>query len=196
MLKIGITGNIGSGKTMVCRIFESMKIPVFYTDKEAFKAYNDPEIAQRVAKQFGSDVFDEKGNLIKQKLASIVFSNTLALEKINALIHPFVLNQYEEWLKHHNDKNYTLHEAAILFEHHLEKNMDFVINVSAPEEIRMKRVMKRDNITEEIVKLRMRNQWADDEKNKLADFVIYNDGQELLIPQIMKIHQILNQKNR
>jgi dephospho-CoA kinase len=194
MLKVGITGNIGSGKTRVCRIFETMGVPVFYADREAALVYSDGRVQQQVVEAFGSEMFDEAGNLQRQKLASIVFSDEKALAKINAIIHPAVLRRYEQWLEDYNDKAYTLHEAAILFEHHLEEHMDLVITVTAPEAVRLRRVMERDGVPEAEVRNRMKNQWPDALKTEKSDFVIYNDDDDFLVSQIDAIHQKLIQK--
>ena len=196
MLKVGITGNIGSGKTWVCRIFESLGVPVFYADREAVALYTDSDVKQQVIHAFGDAVYDENGNLNRQQLASVVFSDASALDRINAIIHPAVLKKYEAWLEEHQHYDYTLHEAAILFEHHLEEKMDLVINVSAPEAVRVKRVMERDGVSEAEVKKRMQHQWPDEVKNEKADFVIDNDGNEFLVSQISSIDQSIRQKGK
>ncbi|MBN2614971.1 MAG: dephospho-CoA kinase [Bacteroidales bacterium] len=195
MLKVGITGNIGSGKTWACRIFQSLGISVFYADKEAVALYLDPNIRQQVVDAFGDDIY-VSGVLNRKKLASVVFSDPKALALINAIIHPAVMKKYQQWITLHEDQEYTLHEAAIIFEHHLERELDLVINVSAPESIRLRRVMKRDGISEEEVLNRMKNQWSDERKNEMADFVIVNDGAEDVIDQIQTIHQQIIEKNK
>lgn len=196
MLKVGITGNIGSGKTWVCRIFQSLGIPVFYADKEAAALYSDEEIRRQVVKAFGEDVYDISGVLNRKKLASVVFTDPKALALINAIIHPGVMRKYKEWLTTYTHEDYTLHEAAIIFEHHLEKDLDLVINVSAPDSVRIDRVMKRDNMSEEDVRNRMKNQWSEEKKNEMADFVILNYGEYDVIDQIQSIHQQLIEKNK
>ncbi|MBN2638626.1 MAG: dephospho-CoA kinase [Bacteroidales bacterium] len=196
MLNVGITGNIGSGKSWICRIFEAMGIPVFYGDQEAKALYYDSEIKQQVIAVFGSDVYDKDGNLDRKKMASIVFSDPKALFQINSIIHPALNKRYEEWMLQHQDKDYVLHESAIIFEHGLEKTMDFVINVSAPKLLRLKRVMDRDGLTEEEVKSRMKNQWTDEVKNEMANFVLINDGDDAVIDQVRLINKQLIEKNK
>ena len=194
MLKVGLTGNIGSGKTLVCQIFESLGVSVFYADKVARELYNYPEIRAQVKQVFGDDVYDSEGKLIKQNLARLVFHDEEALRKINGIIHPGVVKEYLKWLDKHADEDYTVHEAAILFESGLGHEFDYIIMVTAPEEVRLQRVMNRDGVDEKDVKARMKNQWPEEKKIQNADFVIVNDGKQFLIPQIIKIHNQL--KNR
>ncbi len=191
MLKVGLTGNIGSGKTLVCQIFESLGVSVFYADKIALELYDNSEIRNLVKQVFGDDVYDSKGKLIRQKLASLVFHNEQALRKINGIIHPGVVTEYLKWLDKRADEDYTVHEAAILFESGLEHEFDHIIMVSAPEEVRLQRVLDRDGVDENEVKARMKNQWPEEKKVGKADFVIINDGKQFLIPQILKIHNQL-----
>ncbi len=190
MLKIGITGNIGSGKSTVCRIFKSLQIPVFYADIEARMLYYDDDIVKGVEALFGKSVFTD-GEVDTKKLAKVIFSDSKALEKINKLMHPAVLKRYEIWLEAHNQAPYTLHEAAVLFEHNLQHHFHKTICVTAPAEIRLKRVLARDNTTEEEVKKRMEKQWPEEKKVALADYIIINDGNHFLIPQVMEIHSLL-----
>lgn len=194
MLKVGLTGNIGSGKTLVCQIFESLGVPVFYADRVASELYDEPEIREQVKQTFGDEIYDSDGKLIRQKLAGLVFHDEKALRNINGIIHPGVVKRYMQWLEDHVNEDYTIHEAAILFESNLEHEFDRIIMVSAPEEIRLQRVMERDAADEKDVEARMKNQWPEDQKAKKADFVIINDGKQFLIPQILKIHNQL--KNR
>ncbi len=195
MLKVAITGNIGSGKTTVCKIYESLGIPVFYADSEAKKLYRDAGIRTRVKEVFGEAIFDEKGELRRQKLANIVFHNPEALQQLNAIIHPAVMDRYDRWIQDNADKPYTLHEAAVIFENHLEKQFDFIITVSCPEDLRTARIRKRDGLSEKEIKNRMKRQWPDNRKAALSNAVIVNDGKHFLIPQVLKIHKILIQKS-
>ena len=196
MLKTAITGNIGSGKSTVCKIFESLGVPVFYADTEAKKLYRDPSVLSMVKKIFGSDVFDESQQLIRQKLASIVFRDPEALKTLNAIIHPKLMEKYQRWLNENARHHYTLHEAAVIFENGLEKQFDVIINVSCPEEIRLERIKKRDMLPEEEIRNRMKRQWPEEKKNKLSDMVIINDGKRFLIPQVMEIHKKLTEKRK
>lgn len=191
MLKVAITGNIGSGKTTVIEIFKSLGIPVFEADFEAKKFYQDKDVILKVKQHFGEDVFDEKGTLIKQKLAEIIFNDENALVTINKIIHPRTLAKYNEWLNKYKEKKYTIHESAILFENNLQHNFDKVITVYANRQTRMQRVKMRDNLSEDIILERMKNQLGDKKKNSLADFVINNDGSEFLIPQVIEIDKKL-----
>lgn len=194
MLKVGLTGNIGSGKSLVCKIFESLGIPVFYADKVARDLYDEPEIRTQVVQVFGTGVYNTDGKLIRENLAQKVFNNKQALRDINGIIHPGVVKKYLQWLDEHDATDYTVHEAAILFESKLEHKFDHIIMVSAPEDVRLHRVMDRDGVDEKDVKARMKNQWAEALKVQKADFVIVNDGKEFLIPQILKIHNQLKKK--
>jgi len=194
MLKVAVTGNIGSGKSTVIRVFQSLGIPVFIADTEAKKLYSDPEIRSKVKAYFGEDIYDENGSLRKEKLANIVFNDQLALQKINNLIHPRTVEKYLLWLKTYKNHPYTIHESAILFENNLQSHFDKIINISAPTELRIKRIMKRDLTDYETISNRIQNQMTDEKKNEMADFVIVNDGRQFLIPQVMKINSILSNK--
>ncbi len=191
MPNVGITGNIGSGKSTVCRIFNTLQIPVFYADVEARMLYYREDIKQNVRKLFGNKVFDNNDEVDTKILATIIFSDTKALKAINHIIHPAVMRKYQEWLETHTQAPYTLHEAAVLFENNLKNLFYKVINVYAPAEIRLRRVMERDGSSINAVKKRMYHQWSDKKKNDLADFVITNEGKSFLIPQIIKIHHQL-----
>ena len=190
MIKIGLTGNIGSGKSTVCKIFELLDVPVFYSDLEAKKLYKRNDVKLQLKHQFGKAVF--KGSEVDfKKLASVIFSNKASLDFVNNLIHPLVFEAYGKWLDNHSDSSYTIHESAILFEHHLEKRFDKTIVVYCPEEIRIQRVMQRDHVSPEEVKKRISNQLSDNLKNEKADFVVTNDGISMVIPQIMEINGLL-----
>ncbi len=194
MLKVGLTGNIGSGKTLVCQIFETLGVPVFYADRVARDLYNEQKVREQVKEVFGAGVYSADGKLIPQNLARLVFNDKNALFEINRIIHPGVIKLYLQWLEEHSEENYSLHEAAILFENKLEKQFDFIIMISAPEKVRLKRVMKRNTLNERTVRARMKNQWPEKRKIQNADFVIINDGKQILIPQILKIHKQLTKK--
>ncbi len=195
MIKVGITGNIGSGKSTVCRIFKTLGIPVFFADIEARMLYFDTDVIKKVKDAFGEVVF-KQGEVDTKALAKIVFSDKEALKKINGIIHPAVMKRYEEWLLQHKDAPYTLHEAAVLFENGLQDIFDKIICITAPEQVRLSRVVKRDGVPPEDVLKRMENQWDDGKKAAMSDYVIVNDGKRFLIPQIMKIHNDLLKLNR
>ncbi len=188
MLKIGITGGIGSGKSTVCKIFETLKIPVYNADISAAKIINtNTELKKALISLFGEDIYTDLGILNRKKLAKIIFSDKEVLAKVNSLIHPAVRADYQEWLEENIEAKFTIKEAAILFESGAYKQVDKVITVFAPEELRIKRVMNREPITREEVLRRIKNQMTEKEKIKRSDFVIYNDEKQLLIPQVLRI---------
>lgn len=188
MLKIGLTGNIGSGKTVVAQLFFSLGIPVFHADFEARKLFHETDVKEEIKQYFGEEVFDPSGEIFRPALASIVFSNNELLQKLNTIIHPRVRQNFKEWLGQYEDKPYALYEAAILFESGHYKELDKVICVTAPEELRIKRVMERDKVDREDIEKRIANQWREAEKIKLADFVIVNDGIQDLNKQVEEVH--------
>ncbi len=187
MHKVGLTGNIGSGKSMVAQIFKTFDVPVFDADSEAKAILFSPEVSQKVISAFGSKIISAD-KIDKNKLAGVVFSDRNLLQKLNDIIHPAVREKFESWSQSYNNKPYLIYEAAILFESGHYKNLDAMITVFADPEIRIERVMARDNVSRELVLERVHNQWPDDKKNALADFVIINNGAELLIPQVERIH--------
>src|SRR6188768_745853 len=190
MMVVGITGGIGSGKSIVCMIFRELGIPVYEADAEAKKLYDIPEVIEEVKKIFGMEYFNASG-LDKKKFASIVFKDAQALKKINSIIHPFVKKNFREWKNSHKENPYVLKEAAILFESGTDKGCDKIITVTAPESLRKQRVMLRDKRTEKQVEEIIRMQWSDEEKIKRSDFVIVNDETKLVLPQVLKIHSAI-----
>ena len=195
MLKIGITGGIGSGKTTVSKIFEVLGIPVYYADERAKVLMNtDEDIKHKIKELFGSKSYDATGNLNRKYLASIVFNSKDKLQQLNDIVHPEVKRDFERWLKQHEGKeDYVMKEAALLFETGGDKELDYTILVFAPEKLRIDRVIKRDNVDEESVLARMRNQLDEDKKFDLADLVILNDNEHLLIPQVLQLHRIFKE---
>jgi dephospho-CoA kinase len=188
MFRVGVTGGIGSGKTLVCRIFEILSVPVYYADFHAKRLMeSDSGIREELSKLFGPSVISE-GRINKEKIAQIVFNDHNALRSINGIIHPAVRKDFDAWVKKKNDCEYVIEEAAILFESGAYKLLDFTITVSAPEEMRIERVILRDHTTRESVLSRLKNQMKEEERNHLADAVIFNDESELLIPQIIGLH--------
>jgi dephospho-CoA kinase len=186
MIKIGLTGGIGSGKTTVANMFKSKNIPVFIADVEAKKILNDPSVAQEVANTFNISLTNE-GLIDKSKLASIVFKDKAALEKLNSIIHPKVHQSFKKWVKN-KDASYIIYEAAIIFEKDRASDFDFTILITAPEEVRIERVVQRDYSSEEEVKSRMKAQWPESKKKKLADFVIENINIKQTQQQVDKLH--------
>ncbi len=191
MIKTGLTGNIGSGKTIVAKIFELLGVEIFYADNEAKILLDAPEVIQELKSVFGNKVKDNKDKIDRKKLAGIIFNDNVALKKVNKIIHPRVRQKYLSWLKHQKDMAYTIHEAAIMFESGFDKMFDQIIFVSAPEELRIKRIMKRDNSDRQSAVNRIRNQASEKEKIKKSDYVIINDDDNLIIPQILTIHRNL-----
>jgi dephospho-CoA kinase len=187
MHKIGLTGNIGSGKSLVAQIFKAFGVPVFDADMEAKTILFSSEVSKKVIQLFGHKILIN-GSIDKKKLARLVFNDELSLQKLNSIIHPAVRDKFENWSSANAEKSYLIYEAAILFESGHYKNLDAIITVFADPEIRIERVMARDKVSRELVLERMQNQWVDDKKNDLADFVITNNGAELLIPQVEAIH--------
>ncbi len=191
MLKVGLTGNIGSGKTLIAKIFTSFGINVFFADLEAKQLLKESEIKNILAGRFPPEIFDNKKNIINKRLAEIIFTDKESLHFLNNLIHPRVMISFQKWIKGLVDEQYVLYEAAILFESGHYKELDKVIMVSSPEELRIKRVMARDQITREDVLHRIRHQWPDEKKEPMADFIIRNDEKQLVIPQVLSIHRAL-----
>ena len=190
MLKIGLTGGIGSGKTIVAQVFEKLGAPVFYADIEAKKCIQeDTDLIKQLKATFGNDIYVDR-QLQKDRLASIIFNDNSALQTINRLVHPAVQRVFEEWCAAQN-ASYVLKEAAILFESGSDKELDQIICVSAPDDLRKQRVMQRDGITESQVLDRMSKQWDQSRKIELAHFHILNNEKQLLIPQVLEVHSLL-----
>ena len=191
MIKVGLTGNIGSGKSTIAKIFETLGVPVFYADIEAKKILSENDVIDILVAEFGKNIL--LGNLIdRAALAKIVFNDKDALETLNSIIHPRVRQSLINWMETKRDHKYIIQEAAILFESGFYKFFDKNIFVSCPEQIAIERVMKRDHIGEKEVRARIQNQWLEKEKIQLADFIIHNDGANLVIPEILKIHKKLS----
>lgn len=191
MLKIGITGGIGSGKTTVCKVFETLGIPVFYADNVAKQLMvTDPILIEGVKTAFGQESYFADATLNNKHIANIVFNNVTALEKLNALVHPAVFRAFTKWQQLLPQQTpYALKEAALLFESDSYKLCDKSILVTAPEQTKILRVTTRDNTTEDNVRARMDKQFTDEQKLKLADFVIKNEENASLITQILNLHQ-------
>jgi len=191
MIKIGITGGIGSGKSTICKIFETLEIPIYYADISAAVIVNkNLQVKSQLTAKFGEDLY-EFGMLDRKKLSSIIFNNSEALAFVNSLIHPAVKLDYENWLGNNKLAPYTLKEAAILFESGAHTQVDKIICVYAPQDIKIQRVINRESITHNEVMRRILSQMPDEEKMKRSDFVIYNDNVQLVLPQVLKIHNLL-----
>lgn len=188
MLKIGLTGGIGSGKSTVAKIFETLGIPVYYADAEAKRLMNSSETLKKVIRQNFGEATYENDQLNRKYLADIVFNDPEKLELLNALIHPVTINDAEQWMQQQSAP-YSIKEAALLFESGAAENLDLIVGVYAPQALRIKRVMKRDGLTADEIMKRINRQVNEEMKMKLCDFVITNNEQELLIPQVLKLHQ-------
>lgn len=196
MIKVGITGGIGSGKTTVCKIFETLNIPVYYADTRAKKLMtSDRKLKVSLIKLLGKEAYYKNGRLNRTYVAGKVFKDKKILSALNGLVHPAVLEDTIDWFNQQNAP-YGLKEAALLFESKGYLLMDKVITVVADEEERINRVMQRDDSKRTDVIARINNQWKDKDRINKSDFVINNNRRELLIPQIMKIHQELLQLSK
>ena len=188
--RIGITGNIGSGKSLVCKIFNHLGISTFHSDEETKKLYFLPEINKEIVGRFGDEVYFEDGSLNKKLLSYHLFQNKEALQFIEDLLYPKLNQVFDEWCEKQTSK-YVLFESAILFEKNFDRQFDKNIFVSAPEDVRVKRAMQRDRCDEENVRSRMRLQWDEETKKAKSDYIINNDNNVMLIPQVMKINSEL-----
>ncbi len=189
---IGLTGGIGSGKSTVSRIFEVLNVPVFYADDEAKALYESKLVIQAVTKLLGKEILNAEGKIDRKKMASLIFEDSEKLLQIQQLIHPLVKQRFKEWMDtYQKEALYCIREAAILIESGAYKDCDKIIVVTAPEEIRIQRVMKRDNISKQEVMSRIAHQMKDSERLKYADFIINNDGKHPLIRQVIQIHHQL-----
>ena len=192
MLKVGLTGGIGSGKSTVAAIFEVLGMPVYYADAEAKKMMNEDEaIINTIKKIFGEESY-QSGKLNREYISSIVFSNPEKLKELNGIIHPATISGALKWMNQQTSP-YSIKEAALIFESYSEKDLDYIIGVTAPEAIRIKRAMLRDNISREKVESRIKEQMNEVEKMNLCNFIINNDETILLIPQVIAIHEQLLQ---
>jgi dephospho-CoA kinase len=196
MLKVGLTGNIGSGKSVVARMFETLGVHVYDADAKAHNIIAKEEVIKHVLEAWGGGVLDKNGKIDRKKLAGKVFAQEKELERLDKIVHPLLLNDYEQWLADNSAQPYVLMESAILFDTGFDKIFDKMIVVSAPEDLRLARVMKRENIPDWAVRVRMQHQKPESEIIPLSHFVIVNDGEQLVIPQVLKIHEELGVMSR
>lgn len=191
MIKVGITGGIGSGKTSVCRVFELFGIPVYYADERAKSLmHNNAKLKGSIQDIFGTAIYTEDG-LDRKKLAGIVFNDKAALSKLNALVHPAVAEDSKRWFEAQSNAPFALKEAALIFEVGGEKSLDKVITVFAPQEIRLDRVTKRDQADRSAILARMKNQMNEMDKVAKSDYVIINDGHHSIIRQAVELYHEL-----
>ncbi|WP_374950334.1 dephospho-CoA kinase [Mucilaginibacter sp.] len=191
MFKVGITGNIGSGKTTVCKVFEVLGVPVFYADDEAKKVMvQDELLIAGIRKAFGNEAYFEDESLNRKHIAGIVFNNPVELAKLNALVHPAVFRAFDKWVaRFANQVPYVMKEAALLFESDSYKMCDRSLMVSAPLDLRIQRVIQRDGITADEVKSREARQLTEDKKRSLANDLVINDDTQFVIPQVLALHE-------
>lgn len=189
-LRIGLTGGIGSGKSTVAKVFEVLGVPLYYADDAARSIMNnDPELREQIIAHFGADMYDH-GILNRKKMGAVVFNDPEKLKLINSLVHPATIRDGERWMDRQTAP-YAIKEAAIIFESGTQSQLDYVIGVSAPDALRIHRTMQRDKITREEVITRMNKQIKQTIKMMLCDFVIVNDEQNAVIPQVMQLHEQL-----
>jgi dephospho-CoA kinase len=187
---IGLTGGIGSGKSVVAKIFTTMGIPVFNADETAkMMMQSNPEMKAKLIEQFGSSIYDASG-LQKEKLAAIVFNDPFQLQLLNAIVHPVTIQAAKDWAAKQNSP-YVIKEAALIFESGAADGLFKVIGVTAPLSLRIHRVMQRDGVSKEQVEARMQHQISDTIKMRLCDYVIQNNNQEMLIPQVLELDKAI-----
>jgi len=190
MLKVGITGNIGGGKTTVSKIFGLLGVPVFYADDAAKKVMTDDEIlVSGLKKAFGEEAYFGEGSLNRKHIAGIVFNDEQELAKLNALVHPAVFRAFDNWAAQVSNAPYLVKEAALLFESDSYKMCDKTIMVTAPLELRISRVTQRDGFSRDEILAREAKQFTEEKKIALANFIVKNDDTELVIPQVLKLHE-------
>jgi len=190
VLKIGLTGGLGSGKSTIAKIFEVLGIPVYYADTEAKRIMNeDPQLKATIIKHFGSESYIQN-QLNRTYLSSIVFNNKEKLSLLNSLVHPATIRDSKNWIDKQTT-TYAIKEAALIFESGTQEYLDYVIGVSAPEQLRIQRAMLRDQLSRDQVLQRMSKQIEEVIKMHLCDFVIYNDELKPVIPQVLELHKKL-----
>ena len=190
VLKVGLTGGMGSGKSTVAQIFEVLGIPVYCADVEAKRLMNeDTRLRSSITRIFGEQAYTNK-NLNTKYISSIVFSDPLKLEQLNAIVHPATKDDGENWMNRQTTP-FAIHEAALIFEANVADRLDYVIGVSSPNELRIKRSMERDNVSQEDVLQRMNKQLDEEIKMSKCDFILINDEKQLLIPQVLDLHEKL-----
>lgn len=194
MLRIGLTGGIGSGKSTVAKVFETLGIPVYYADDAAKRLMNtDPALKKNILKQFGKRAY-ENGELNRAYLASVVFMDTYKLDVLNAMVHPVTILDATKWMERQQSP-YIIKEAALLFESSAKEGLDYIIGISAPKTLRIKRIIDRDKTSRDEVIKRMDRQIEEEIKMKLCDFIITNNEQQMVVPQVLELHKTLLQKS-
>lgn len=190
MTRVGLTGNIGSGKSTVADVFSSLGIPVYRADEESKKLLSRHDVLNQLEEAFGTEVISG-GAIDRNRLASVVFGNREALGRLNRMLHPLVMADFNDWCEVNSVAPYVIMEAAILFESGYAKEFDRIIHVSCPQENSVERVIKRDGLSREQVLERLKHQIKNEEKAMRSDFIIYSDGLQMVIPQVMTVHKKL-----
>lgn len=193
-LQVGITGGIGSGKSLICKIFHCLGVPVYDADSRAkWLMSSDEALKNQIRSNFGNETYKADGTLDRSYLGKLTFQNPDKLNTLNSLVHPRVAEDYRRWTEIYNHHPYLLREAALLYETGIYKSIDKMIVVSAPEALRIKRVLSRDTHRSEAdVRAIMKNQWTEEEKLKRADFIIKNNEEDFVIPQVLTLHEHFN----
>lgn len=193
MIKVGITGGIGSGKSTICKIFEILGAPIYYADDRAKELMQfSVKLKLEITKLLGEQAYYPNGELNRNFIADVIFKNDAIRLKLNQLVHPFIIEDGQKWQKQHADCKYTLKEAALLVQSGSYKYLDKLIVVTAPESLRIQRILTRNpSMTIDDIKRRLSAQMEEEELAKYADWVITNDGTKSIIAQVYKIHQSL-----
>lgn len=194
IIKVGITGGIGSGKTTVAKVFEVLGVPVYYADEAAKRLMNEDEILKgEIQHHFGKECYVE-GKLNRKYLSELVFTNDKKLALLNSIVHPATIADAQKWMQQQTTP-YAVKEAALIFESGSQQELDYVIGVFTPIPMRIQRVIKRDQLSREEIKARMDKQMDESIKMRLCDFVITNDEQQMVIPQVIQIHNTILTKD-
>ena len=194
IIKVGITGGIGSGKTTVAKVFEVLGVPMYYADEAAKRLMNEDEILKgEIQHHFGKECYLE-GKLNKKYLSELVFTNDKKLALLNSIVHPVTIADAQKWMQQQTTP-YAVKEAALIFESGSQQELDYVIGVFTPIPMRIQRVIKRDQLSREEIKARMDKQMDESIKMRLCDFVITNDEQQMVIPQVIQIHNTILTKD-
>jgi dephospho-CoA kinase len=192
MIKVGLTGGIGAGKSLVAFVFRQLGIEVYHADQEAKKIFLEQSVISNLISTFGKVILDGQGSVDRRKMAGIVFNNPVKLNELNDIIHPLVKSDFDLWCQDKQLLHYVIMEAAILFESGFNQYVDKTIVVTAPKETCIERVMARDNISYDDVISRMNNQWESTLRESHADYTLRNDGKAMILPQIIRLHQLLS----
>lgn len=193
---IGITGGIGSGKSVVCQIFSHLGIPVYEADSAAKILYDKyPELKEQVREKISPEALDKSGNINRKRLAEIVFQDPEKLKILNQIVHPIVAWDFKHWIDSHRGYPYLIKEAAILFESGADKACNQIITVTSPLELRLQRLRERDKKTKAEIEAIISKQMNDEDRISRSDYTIVNDEQQMLIPQVLKIHEAILKSN-